>query len=159
MCTPIGNTTKRCVLNPICFKQSLLTQCYLAKIMLTLQYWQNVLTGTIVSKKVSLKVNVKVALTSAGYPRMRIEDVKETVMDIAAGISFMLPLPWTYSFTVFCLFPQNEGYRPRNVTDLKCQVGSWNACDLHQFQHQLASRMVAKDLSSSPKHDVNNYNI
>ena len=40
-----------------------------------------------------MKVNVKVTLTSAGYPRMRIEDVKDTVMDITAGISFMLPLP------------------------------------------------------------------
>ena len=64
------------------------------------------------SMKMSLKVNVKVTHTSAGYPRMRMEDVNETVMDTAAGISFMLPLPCTYSSTVFCLFPQNEGYKP-----------------------------------------------
>ena len=33
-----------------------------------------------------------------------------------------------------------------------------NACDLHQFHHQLARRMFTKDPSSPSKHDVNIYN-
>ena len=43
---------------------------------------------------------------------MSIEEMKETVSEIAAGISLIRPSPWTYSLTVFCFPPENEWYKP-----------------------------------------------
>ena len=48
---------------------------------------------------------------------MSIEEMKETVREIAAGISLIRPSPWTYSFTVFCFHPENEWYKPVKIPD------------------------------------------
>ena len=63
----------------------------------------------------TLRPMVEVNLTSAGYPRMSIDDMKETVREIAAGNSLILPAPCTYSLTVFCFPPENEWYKPKKT--------------------------------------------